>query len=82
VERLARYKHSNLQRKWSVVNVDLGEYLQNFIFFVSYKWAQSARVLYYSRFEKLARYKHSSLMGPFTSLEQMQCFEYEPKEKN
>jgi hypothetical protein len=32
-----------------------------------YEWAQSARVLHYSRLERLAREKHLSLLGPFVS---------------
>jgi hypothetical protein len=33
--------------------------------FVTYEWAQKARVLQYTRLERLARDKHSILLGPF-----------------
>jgi hypothetical protein len=34
-----------------------------------YEWAQSARVLHYSRLERLAKEKPFSLLGPFVSYE-------------
>jgi hypothetical protein len=45
-------------------------YLQSLFFFITCKWAQSARVLHYTRLEKLARDKHSSLVDPFVSNEE------------
>ncbi len=45
----------------------LGPWLQHFIVFVSYKWAQSAGVLHYSGLDRLAKYKHSILLGPLES---------------
>jgi hypothetical protein len=42
-----------------------GTYLQHFIFSVTCKWAQKARVLHYSRLEILVRDKHPSLLDPF-----------------
>ncbi len=47
-----------------------GAYSQHFIFFVTYHWAQKARVLHYTRLERLARGKHSSLLDPFVSYEE------------
>jgi len=45
----------------------LGLYSQHFIFFVTFYWAQKARVVYYTRLERLVRDKHSSLVGPLIS---------------
>jgi hypothetical protein len=39
------------------------------IFFVTYQWAQEARVLQYTRLERQAKGKHSSLLGPIVSYE-------------
>ncbi len=41
--------------------------LQNFIFFVTYEWAQWAMMLHYDRLEMLAKDKPPSLLGPFVS---------------
>jgi hypothetical protein len=43
----------------------LGPYSQHFIFFVTYEWAEQARVLYCAKLEGLARDKHSCKLGPF-----------------
>jgi hypothetical protein len=40
-------------------------HIQNTIFFVIYKCAQQARVLDYTRPERLVSDKHSNLLGPF-----------------
>ncbi len=48
----------------------LKTYLQHFIFFVAYEWAQQARVLDYTRLERLACDKNSSLLGKLISYEQ------------
>jgi hypothetical protein len=45
----------------------LKTYLQHFIFFVAYEWAQQARVLVHTRLERLACDKNSSLLGKFMS---------------
>ncbi len=37
-------------------------YPQHFIFPVTYEWAHVARVLHYTRLERLVRIKHSSLL--------------------
>ncbi len=37
------------------------------IFYVTYEWAQRARVLHYTRLKILAKDKNSSLFGPFIS---------------
>jgi hypothetical protein len=59
-----------LRRKWSVVNTAPGIVFTTLIFFVTYHWTQQARVLHYTRLERLARDKHSSLLGPFVSYEE------------
>ncbi len=38
--------------------------------FVTYQWAQKARVLDYTSPESIVKAKHSSLLGPFTSYEE------------
>jgi hypothetical protein len=43
---------------------------QHLIFFVTYEWAQYARVLIYTRPERLASNKHSGLSGLFISYEE------------
>jgi hypothetical protein len=40
------------------------------IFSVTYEWVQGARVLHYTRLERLARDKHSDLLGTFISYEE------------
>jgi hypothetical protein len=47
----------------------------HFIFFITYKWAQEARVLHSTCLEKLSRAKHSNLLGPFVSCEGNEVFE-------
>jgi hypothetical protein len=47
-----------------------GPYSENFIFFVTYDWAQQALVLHYTGLERLARDKHFKLLGPFVSYEE------------
>ncbi len=47
-----------------------GSISQNFIFFITYVWAKWARVLHYSRLEKLIRDKHSMLLNPIISYEE------------
>jgi hypothetical protein len=42
-------------------------YSQHFIFFVTYEWAQQARVFHYIKLERLAKDEHSSLLCPFVS---------------
>jgi hypothetical protein len=44
-----------------------GPYLQQFIFFVTYKLAKFGRVLNYTVKERLAKDKHTNLLGPFVS---------------
>ncbi len=46
-----------------------GAYSQDIIFFVTYEWAYEARVLHYTRQERLASDKHSSLLGLFARYE-------------
>jgi hypothetical protein len=43
------------------------QYSQHFIFFLTYEHFEEARLLYYTRPEKLAIDKQSSLLGPFIS---------------
>ncbi len=42
----------------------------SFIFFVTNKWAQKARMLQYTRLERLPVDKHSSLLGSLVSYEE------------
>jgi hypothetical protein len=60
---LAYWPIPKLQRKWSVVNT--GHYSQYFIFFIIFIWVLYARVLGYTRLERLYNDKHSSLFGLF-----------------
>jgi hypothetical protein len=48
----------------------LGPYSQHFTFFTTYEWAQLARVLHYTRMERISRGKRSSLSGAFISYEE------------
>jgi len=43
---------------------------QHLIFFVTYKWVQKAKVLYYTWLERLARDKHCSLLGLLVNYEE------------
>ncbi len=52
------------------MNVVPGAYSQHFIFFVTFEWAQSDRVLHGIWLWKLACDKHSSLLGKFVSYEE------------
>ncbi len=45
-----------------------GLHSQQFIFFVTYEWNQEARVLHYTRLERLASDKNFSLVDPFCKL--------------
>jgi hypothetical protein len=49
------------------MNLSTGLHSQHVILFVTYKWAQYARVIHVTRLEILAIDKRSSLMGPFAS---------------
>jgi hypothetical protein len=40
------------------------------LFFVTYEWAQQARVLHFTRLERLVRDKYSISLGPFLSYEE------------
>jgi hypothetical protein len=55
----AQTLHMNVQAKfwrYDIQQKDVqGSYLQHFIFFVTYEWAQSATALHYARLERLAR---------------------------
>ncbi len=77
LEMFASYKHSSLLGPFLsyVENEVLWKWLpqpysQNFIFFVSYKYFQKARVLDYTHPEKLASDKQSNILGPFASYEE------------
>jgi hypothetical protein len=50
----------------------LGPYSQHFIFFLTYKWAQYAKLLNYTRLDGLGGDKHSSLLDSFLSYEENQ----------
>jgi hypothetical protein len=47
---------------------------QRFIFFITYEWYQYARVLNYTKLERLASDKHFSLLGPFISYKENEVF--------
>jgi hypothetical protein len=49
---------------------DTRDLIHNSFFFITYEWAQEARVLYNSTQERLARDKYSSLLSPFISNEE------------
>jgi hypothetical protein len=49
-------------------------YSQHFILFVFYEWAQSARVLHYTKMQSTANDKHSSLSGLFISYKENEVF--------
>ncbi len=51
----------------------MGTYSKHFIFFMTHERAQYARVLHYSRLERLARDEHSSLLCSFTSYKENDC---------
>jgi len=42
-------------------------YSRHLIFFITYEWAQYARVFHYNRLERLAKEKHSRLFGQFVN---------------
>ncbi len=73
-ERLVTEKHTKLlgpfisNKENSVLRIWLlGLYLHHLIFFVTYEWAQQARVLQYTWPERVASEKHTKLLGPFIS---------------
>ncbi len=75
LKSIARDKHSSLlgpcikYKENVVLWIQLhGQCSQHFIFFVTYKWAELAELLYYFNWLKiLAMDKHSSLLDPFVS---------------
>ncbi len=74
LERLAIIKHSSLlgpllsYGEKEVLLIWLQRpYSQYLIFFVTYEWAQHAKVLHCTRLERLANGKHSRLLGPLLS---------------
>jgi hypothetical protein len=74
LERFARDKHSNLldpflsyEENEGLLIQTLEPYSQHFIFFLTYEYFQQARVLDYTRPEKLTSDKHSNLLRPFVS---------------
>jgi hypothetical protein len=48
----------------------LGPYLQHFVLFITYKWAQQVRVLQKTKLEWLLMDEHTSLLGPCRSYEE------------
>ncbi len=68
VERPARDKHSSLLRKFSIMATKCKRNFSiNIYFFVTNKITQKARVLHYTRLEKLAKDDNSNLLDPFQS---------------
>ncbi len=61
-------KLGNFQNMFGSLN--LGPFSQHFIFFVTFKCDQLARVIHYTGPERFARYKHSSLQVQFVSYEE------------
>jgi hypothetical protein len=61
LQLILSYKENKVLWIWSLVSKS-----QHFIFFATYKWAQQARVLDYTRLEILAMDKHYSLLGSFS----------------
>ncbi len=49
---------------------DTLDYSQHFILFVAHKWAQKARVLHYTKAERLSRDKHFILFSPIVSYDE------------
>jgi hypothetical protein len=66
-----------LLQKWCILLWAQGIYSQHFISFVTYQWSHEARVLHYTRLDRLARDKHSSLLVPFKFQRKMKCCGYE-----
>ncbi len=81
-----RYKHSSLfrrsindeekkfqhrkQQQKTFLAPHQWPYSSHFIFFVTYEWVQIARMLHYTRQERLPMDKHPSLLGLFISFEE------------
>jgi hypothetical protein len=42
-------------------------YKQHFLFFVTCEWAKYAKVLYYTRLERVAKEEHLSILSPFVN---------------
>jgi hypothetical protein len=70
-EKIASDKHSSIlgslisyEENKVLILQPLGSYSQNFIFFITYKWAQLAREFLYTRLEMLP---NDCLLGPFVS---------------
>ncbi len=66
-----------LLQKWGTLLRAQGHYSQHLISFVTYEWTHEARVLDYTRLDRLARDKHSSLLDPFKFQTKMKCCGYE-----
>ncbi len=67
------YKALSISLEWSKPIGRLkiqAQHSQHFIFFLTYEWAQYARVSYYSRLERLVWDKQSCLLDPFVSYEE------------
>jgi len=48
----------------------MGPYSQRLIFFLTDEWAQKARVLHYTKLERVSRDKDSCLLSPFARYEE------------
>jgi hypothetical protein len=59
-----------MPRRHTWVTNDLVLYSQHLIFFVTYECAKKARVLHYTRLQRLATDKHSNLSVPFVSYDE------------
>ncbi len=56
-----------------------GTVFKHFIFFVTYIRAQYARILHYSKLERLVSDKNSSLLRPFISYEENELLWIQPQ---
>ncbi len=72
LKKLAKDKHSSILRPFMSYEENIvlwiwldGLYSQQFIFFITFKWAQKARVLHYTRLERLVKEKCSTLLKQF-----------------
>ncbi len=57
------FQGQTLQFIGSICKLQRKKYLQHFIFFVTFEWAQKVRVLHCTRLERFSKDKHSSLFG-------------------
>ncbi len=69
-KNLIGYEKLQKSHLTSFVNTIPGAIFATLHFFIAHKWAQQAKVLHYTKPERLAKEKHSSLFDPFLSYEE------------